>query len=251
MKTDKLLPISAQNASLTMSSREIAELCEKEHRNVMADIRKMLDELEIQSADFSADYKDSKGRSYPCFNLPKDLTLTLIAGYNVKLRKKIIDRWQELENQQAGKFPKNYAEALRDLADVVEQNTELHLENKQKSDHIFSLEQYFQPGLTPPQFVKGLNGANSQKVNEFLREKGWLYKDNSKCWRVFAHIRDKYLTEQVTRIVIDPVKRVELTTYKPVLLEKGAVKIFEFYMKGILPMRSDWDGKFYHSKVAV
>lgn len=100
MKTDKLLPISAQNASLTMSSREIAELCEKQHKHVMADIRKMLDELEISSAEFSAQYKTVDGRMQPCFNLPKDLTLTLIVGYNVKLRKKIIDRWQELENQQ-------------------------------------------------------------------------------------------------------------------------------------------------------
>ncbi|MGD7309351.1 Rha family transcriptional regulator, partial [Ralstonia pseudosolanacearum] len=45
----------------TMSSREIAELTGKEHKNVLADIRKMLSE--IQSAEKSADYKDSKGRT--------------------------------------------------------------------------------------------------------------------------------------------------------------------------------------------
>ena len=41
----------------TMSSREIAKLCNKEHRNVMSDIRSMLESLNIQSADFLADYK--------------------------------------------------------------------------------------------------------------------------------------------------------------------------------------------------
>ena len=97
----KLLPIMKENAStLMMSSREIAELCEKQHKHVIADIRKMLDELEMNSAEFSAQYKTADGRMQPCFHLPKDLTLTLIAGYNVKLRKRIIDRWQELENQQ-------------------------------------------------------------------------------------------------------------------------------------------------------
>ncbi|QXV72953.1 DNA-binding protein [Edwardsiella phage PVN06] len=46
----------AKSAETTMSSVEIAELTGKEHRNVLADIRKML--VEIQSAEKSADYKD-------------------------------------------------------------------------------------------------------------------------------------------------------------------------------------------------
>lgn len=37
------------------------------------------------------------GRQQEEYLLPKDLTLTLVAGYNVRLRKRIIDRWLELE----------------------------------------------------------------------------------------------------------------------------------------------------------
>ena len=84
----------------TMSSREIADLTNKEHKNVMADIRNMCESLNIQSAEFSAYYKDDKGRTYPCFNLPKRETLILVSGYDVVTRAKIIDRWTELENQQ-------------------------------------------------------------------------------------------------------------------------------------------------------
>lgn len=83
----------------TMSSREIAELTGKEHRNVLADIRNMLEKLEIDCADFSAQYKDSTGRSLPCFNLPKRETLILVSGYDIPMRARIIDRWQELETQ--------------------------------------------------------------------------------------------------------------------------------------------------------
>lgn len=254
MNTQSLLPITAQNASgaeIKISSVEIAQLCEKRHDNVMADIRNMLVELKIQSPEFSGDYTDSRGRSYPCFFLPKRETLILVSGYRVDLRAKIIDRLEELESQLVQKIP-TLPEALRKLADQVEQTELLQLENQQKTDYIRSLESYFQPGLTPPQFVKSLNGVNCQQINEFLRSKGWLYKDSSKSWRVFGHIRDKYLTEQPRRIEVDPIKRIEMTTYKTVLLEKGVVRIFEFYMKGELPMRADWDGKFYHSsKVAV
>lgn len=83
-----------------MSSREIAELTGKRHDNVMADIRNMCESLNIQSTEFSGDYKDDKGRTYPCFNLPKRETLILVSGYDVVTRAKIIDRWTELENQQ-------------------------------------------------------------------------------------------------------------------------------------------------------
>lgn len=112
---------------LTMSSREIADLTGKNHKDVLRDVRVMLDGLEIQSAQFCADYKDAKGRTYECFNLPKDLTLTLVAGYNVKLRKKIIDRWIELEEGEKPQFmiPKTMAEALRLAADLEEMNAKM------------------------------------------------------------------------------------------------------------------------------
>lgn len=84
-------------AMRTMSSREIAELTNKDHRHVLADIRKMFDELGETSAGFSADLPDAYGRPQPAFNLPKRETLILVSGYSIELRARIIDRWQELE----------------------------------------------------------------------------------------------------------------------------------------------------------
>ena len=45
-----------QHSQPTMSSREIATLCDKRHDNVMADIRKMLNELGLYAPDFSGTY---------------------------------------------------------------------------------------------------------------------------------------------------------------------------------------------------
>lgn len=89
-----MLPTTAK----TMSSKEIAELTGKEHKNVMADIRNMLEQLGHSTADFSAVYKDQQLISRPCFDLPKRETLILVSGYNIQMRAKIIDRWQELED---------------------------------------------------------------------------------------------------------------------------------------------------------
>lgn len=82
---------------LTMSSREIADLCEKRHDHVMRDIKKMLDDLGEDAPKFGEVFPDAYGRPQPSYRLPKDLTLTLVAGYNVRLRKRIIGRWLELE----------------------------------------------------------------------------------------------------------------------------------------------------------
>ena len=49
----------------TMSSLEIAKLCNKEHRNVMADIRNMLKDLNLSTAEFSAVYKAENGQELP------------------------------------------------------------------------------------------------------------------------------------------------------------------------------------------
>ena len=63
---------------LTMTSREIAELTGKRHADVLSDTRGMFEKLEISSTEFSAQYQDSTGRHLPMFNLPKNLTLTLV-----------------------------------------------------------------------------------------------------------------------------------------------------------------------------
>lgn len=108
-----------------MTSLEIAGLCDKRHDHVMADIRNMLQQLNIQSPEFSGDYRDDRGRSYPLFHLPKDLCLTLVSGYSVVLRKRIIDRWLELENGQQVSVPQSLPEALRLAADLAEQKQRL------------------------------------------------------------------------------------------------------------------------------
>lgn len=87
-----------QTDVLTMSSREIAELCGKEHRNVMRDVRIMLEELGEGVLSFEHTYTNQQnGQQYVEFLLPKDLTITLVAGYNVRLRHAIVKRWEQLE----------------------------------------------------------------------------------------------------------------------------------------------------------
>ena len=82
---------------LTMSSREISTLTGKKHYNVMRDIELLAAQLEVDVSKFGGIYTDSQNREQTEYLLDKDTCLCLVAGYNAKLRLKIIKRWQELE----------------------------------------------------------------------------------------------------------------------------------------------------------
>lgn len=93
-------PSAFGNPAQTMSSREIADLTGKRHDHVMRDIRDMLTQLHGQGGvpKFGDTCRnDQNGQEYPIFNLPKRETLILVSGYNLEMRARIIDRWQELE----------------------------------------------------------------------------------------------------------------------------------------------------------
>ena len=94
-----VLSVAVAPTVQTMSSKEIADMTGKRHDHVLADIRNMFEQLQIDSTEFSGQYKDSTGRTLPCFNLNKDLSICLVSGYNVQLRMAIIQRWNELEAQ--------------------------------------------------------------------------------------------------------------------------------------------------------
>ena len=113
-----------------MSSREIAELTNKEHRNVTADIEKLMNELggvlKIQHTTY---VNDQNKQEYKMYLLDKESTLVLISGYSAEIRLKIIRRWQELEAQQQTKLPSTYIEALEQLIAAEKERERLELKN--------------------------------------------------------------------------------------------------------------------------
>lgn len=91
---------------VTMSSREIAKLTGKEHKNVLRDIREMLDALEKDGSDLSHVREDKDARGYTKqFHLDRELTETLVTGYSIPLRHKVIRRIHELEQKVSDHTP--------------------------------------------------------------------------------------------------------------------------------------------------
>ncbi|KQO74708.1 hypothetical protein ASF20_04590 [Methylobacterium sp. Leaf88] len=99
-----------------MSSLEIAERTGKRHPDVKRDIRTMFAHLGEAGEQFCStawiDGPNHSRRNIGIYSLPKRECLILVSGYSVELRAAIIDRWQELEAQQAPRIP-THVEALR------------------------------------------------------------------------------------------------------------------------------------------
>ncbi|WP_375685740.1 phage antirepressor KilAC domain-containing protein [Bartonella sp. TT110JLCBS] len=167
----------------TMSSIEIAEVCGKQHKNVMRDIKQIFNELKFEPVDFIGTYIDAKGESRPCYNLPKRECLILVSGYSTALRAKIIDRWQELERQVA--TPQvdlanalenpltikqlllesiNQLEDLRNEVSTLKPKAEA-LEGLKRSDGLFGL----------IEAAKMLE-VRPKDLTDYLRKHDWVYR---------------------------------------------------------------------------
>ena len=84
-------------------SRVIAEYYGKQHKHVLRDIEVMLQKLDLISPDLGwlkSIYKDSKNREYPCYQLDFDLTMTLITGYDTKLRYQLVKDWHRMDDSR-------------------------------------------------------------------------------------------------------------------------------------------------------
>lgn len=227
-----------------MSSREIAELTGKQHKDVLRDIRSMLDGLCTERSFALSEYQDATGRSLPCYRLPKRETLILVSGYSVELRARIIDRWQELEAHGPA-VPQTFAAALRLAADQQEQIAQLAHENQQQADKIDVLEGLLAKGVSAPEFCRHLNGVNTQAVNRWLQTKGWLFEGAGQycSWKVTSYARDRYMTERAFEVAGS---QGPFSVSKPVLLRKGASWLIDQYMRGKLPMKKSWPGSYTH-----
>jgi len=86
-------------AGQTMSSREIADLCEARHNDVIATIERLINEgvLRLGRNTARPHVPDGGGRPTMVYDLEKRDCLIVVSGYNAALRARIIDRWMELE----------------------------------------------------------------------------------------------------------------------------------------------------------
>jgi len=144
----KLLPIMNKNSSiLTMSSREIADLVESRHDSVKRTIERLQDKGLIQLTPM-VEVKNHLGQVVTEYQLIKRDSYVVVAQLSPEFTARLVDRWQELENQQIPQIPQTLSEALRLAADQAEQIEKQNLLIEQQRPKVEFVQRYVEAGTT-------------------------------------------------------------------------------------------------------
>ncbi|MFJ4587879.1 Rha family transcriptional regulator [Pseudomonas moraviensis] len=248
---------NSENVSRTsMSSQEIAELVGSRHDKVKQSIERLAERGTIQLPPMG-EVRNHLGQTVSVYQVCKRDSFVVVAQLSPEFTAALVDRWQELEGRLIAALPDftNPAAAARAWADQVEQKQAaeqarvlLCIEVQAQAKKIDHLENLFKEGESAAQFCKQLNGVNVMQVNAYLKQKNWLFTEGrfGTRWRVTSYGRDRYMTEHHNEIT--PHGKEAFIVYTPILLRKGAARLYDLYLAGKLPMKKTWDGLFTHDK---
>ena len=223
------LPI-LQSEVKTMSSREIATLCEKEHKNVIRDIRNMLDSLDgsLLNHEYYQILTDERGYTSEIL-LNENLSINLVTGYNPTLRLRMVQHWQELRK------PKELTRMeLIELAMHAERER-IALENK--------VEQ-LQPKADAYEILSGAKGSVSirvasgelkvpeKKFIQWLLDNDWAYREGNRTdgkLLPHAHRKEQGYLELVSVVTYNTGEAVARSQTK--VTQKGLARLAQIFSK--------------------
>lgn len=189
-----------------LNSREVAEMVEKQHKNLLSDIRGYVDELaglKIQPSDFfqNSTYQDKNNRHRPCYLITKKgcefIAHKLTGTKGTEFTAKYINRFHEMEQELAD--PRKMS--------VLEQIQLLALGNGELVQRIDNVEK----GIQEIKQDLPLFAVECERITKAVKKKGitCLGGKDSNAYN------DKSLRSKVYRDIHNELKRqFEIDTYK-------------------------------------
>ncbi|WP_258172514.1 phage regulatory protein/antirepressor Ant, partial [Haemophilus influenzae] len=162
-----------ENASiLTMSSREIAEITHKEHKNVLRVIRDLIEQnLVAQIEPLKFEYRN---QWFDYYELNKRDTFVVVARLSPEFTAAVVDRWQALENRQkpTALIPQSFSEALMLAA-------QLQAEKERNAPKVAFVDHYVEVGTSKSfrETAKILKISERALVNRLVEDK-YLYRQS-------------------------------------------------------------------------
>ncbi|WHS04304.1 regulatory protein [Pseudomonas phage PseuP_222] len=232
-----------------MSSREIADLVNSRHDSVKRTIERLQEKGVVSfSPSVETSHEGAGARPVEVYLVNKRDSFVVVAQLSPEFTAALVDRWQELEGQVSQPRELSRMDLIQLAFEAEQARLQLTIQVEAQATKIHSLENLFKEGMTHTQFCKGLNGVNVMQVGKYLESRSWLYNESKSGLRlrVASYARDKYMTEHQHEVT--PHGKEAFISFTPVLLKKGAVRLYDLYLAGELPMKKTWDGQFTHDK---
>lgn len=201
-----LIDVHQNNGILVTTSRNVAEVFNKNHKDVLRDIRNLLDRCskEFNERNFApVDYKDAKGETRAEYLLTKDGVVMLIMGYTgesaMKFKEAYIKRFNEMEQQLKEKQQEpaltvmtldqkvSLTKIILECAGITGNQLALALDKGVRTDTGTSLISWsgtqlvapIQEQLATPTQLGKIVGIGPRKVNMLLEELGYQVKTDN------------------------------------------------------------------------
>ena len=203
-----------QENQKTMSTRVIADLTEKRHDHVKRDVENMLGQLGLDIPKFGGIYFDAQNRQQTEYLLDEELTMTLVTGYNIVLRNRVIKRWKELESRELSKM-----EILQMALESEQQKLVLQAQialNQPKVDYYEKI--VVRDTLLNATQVAQKIGLSAMAMNKYLDQLN-VYNRGVKRARIFQ----QWFVDQG----LGELKQTELGFSQPMFTTKGEAWVIE------------------------
>lgn len=171
-----------QAMSLTMSSREIAELVESNHADVRRSIERLA-ERGVISLPPLAEVKTQRQRraeTIMVYNLCKRDSYIVVAQLSPEFTARLVDRWQQLEAQAAQhafQIPTTLSGALMLAAQQAEQIEQQQAQLAHAAPKVEFFDRYADAtGLKGFREVAKLLKANEREFRDYLIDNGIMYR---------------------------------------------------------------------------
>jgi len=221
----------APSNTVTMSSREVADLTGKQNHHVVRDIKHNLAELNLDASKFGCIYLDASNRKQTEYLLPPDLVMTLLTGYSVPLRHRVVTRLHELESvSRRVSIPQSLPEALRLAADLADRNGELQRLVSDQAPKVAAIKRLAAAGgaICITDAAKQLGVAPS-RLFAWLEQHRWIFRRHG-CKRWVAYqprITSGFMTHKVTALKPDPETGIDRAAFDPMITPKGLTRLAE------------------------
>jgi len=178
--------VEIKNNQVIVSSRQVAESFEKEHKDVLANIRDILAAEDSATNFFNESEFENRGKSYPMYLMNRDGFSLLVMGFTGKdalvWKIKYIQAFNEMENKLSFEIPQTFSQALllaAKQAEQIESQSKQLVEAKPKVeffDAVAESKDAIEIGSVAK--VLGIKNMGRNNLFEFLRDNKILMNNN-------------------------------------------------------------------------